>query len=289
MFRKIYNPFRIQYVSDLHLERYTVLPAFSTLLKPCAPYLALAGDIGQPAQLRTFFDWLVPQWKRIFYVAGNHEYYGAKYAERQRELEALTATYPNLHFLHVSSPSFYCEEANVAVVGLTLWSKVSRLSDWKTVADYRQIRFPGAPFPALNAQHDLERMTLATEIRRWGDVGAQVCVITHHLPSFRLLSPRFATSTVNDCFASHCDILLTPPVQLWIYGHTHSCSNQVLGSVLCLCNAKGYEDESVPGWMPNAWMEFPAMDPQEAEAIAKRDQTPLRTATYLEDSEPSFL
>jgi predicted phosphodiesterase len=287
MFRKFANRFCIQYTSDLHLERYVTQPAYESILKPAAPYLALAGDIGHPQQLAPLFAWAAPQWDRIFYVAGNHEYYGASYEERFQELQELVKPYENLHFLHPSSPSFFCEAENVTVVGSTLWSEVSPFGAWKSVADYKAIQ--GATVENLNVLHRAEKAALASEIRAWTDKGAQICAITHHLPSFRLIHPRFAFSTVNDCFASASDALLRPPVRLWIYGHSHACSHKVINKVLCVSNAKGYEEERVTGWRNDVWMEFPFVDPQEAEAVAKVDQTPLRTSTYLEDSEITFM
>lgn len=286
MLRKL---FRIQYTSDIHLELYKTIPDFRTLLKPCAPYLALAGDIGHPAQLRELFSWASPQWKRIFYIAGNHEYYGANYDTRQKELEELSAAYTNLYFLHAGKPSVYCEEENVAVIGTTLWTHVSKAGDWKTVADYSRIRFKGATFTHLNLQHETERALLDAEITSWGNRGAQICVISHHLPSFRLIHPRFAMSTVNDCFASHSDVLLRPPVKLWIYGHTHSASNAVLGKTLCVCNAKGYLGEDVAGWRPNVWIEFPTADPQEVEADVKRHETPLSVRNLEPEEAVEFM
>jgi predicted phosphodiesterase len=293
MLRKL---FRIQYTSDLHLEMYNTLPDFSTFLKPCAPYLALAGDIGHPAQLRDLFAWAAPQWKRIFYIAGNHEYYGAKYEERQKELEELAAPYTNLHFLHAGNPSFYCEEENVAVIGATLWTSVSKTSNWRIVNDYGRIRFSMRPdyagakgkghtFMHLNLQHETERALLDAEITAWSLRGAQICVMTHHMPSFRLIHPRFAMSSVNDCFASHSDVLIRPPVKLWIYGHTHACSHNVLGKIPCVVNAKGYLDEEVAGWRADVWMEFPTADPQVVEAAMKRKETPL----HLEEEELTFV
>ncbi len=289
MFRKVpqlANRFRIQYTSDLHLEHYTNVPSFETFLKPVAPYLALAGDIGHPRQLQDLFDWAAPQWTHIFYVAGNHEYYGSSYEERWKELNDLVAAYPNIHFLHPSS-SFFCEEENVAIVGGTLWSEVSLAGGWRSVADYRAIS--GATVESLNALHRAEKRALDAEIIHWTNQGAQICVITHHLPSFRLIHPRFAMSTVNDCFASVSDALIRPPVRLWIYGHSHVCSHHRIQDVMCVANARGYEEDRVAGWRPDVWMEFPTMDPQEVEAAAKIDQTPLRTATYLEDAELEFL
>lgn len=283
--------FRIQYTSDLHLELYKTLPPFTTFLKPCAPYLALVGDIGHPTQLKELFNWATrqPEWKRIFYVAGNHEFYGGYYEDRMLEIAEIAATFENVHFLHGASPSFFCEEENVAVIGSTLWSAVRRRDELKSISDYKQIRFHGQEtFQALNELHNREKKILDAQIASWTDKGAVICVLTHYLPSFRLIHPRYVYSDLNDCFASMSDALLRPAVRLWIYGHSHCCSHQSIRDILCVCNARGYADEVVAGWKPDVWMGFGCVDPQEAEAAAKRNQTPLRV-TETEGDDVEFM
>ncbi len=287
MLRKMVGKFRIQYTSDLHLELYKQIPRFESLLQPVAPYLALAGDIGHPPQLRELFTWAAPQWKRIFYLPGNHEYYGAILEEREEELRMLVSEYENIHFLHPSSP-FFCEEENVAILGGTLWSEVPRATRWRKCNDYKMIRTnvgneasgedPGlSVFHRLNALHNDHKELLDKQIELWENRGAQLCVITHHLPSYNLIHPHFWGYEVNHCFASTVDSLLRAPVRLWIYGHSHTCSNMTVRNILCVSNAKGYVDERVPGWRPDVWMEFPIGDPQELEAASKVHETPLQT------------
>ncbi len=68
--------FKFQLFSDIHLE-------FSKTffkLPPLTNYLFLAGDIGKLSHLtfKPFFDYCSNNWKEIFYVLGNHEYYSSK-------------------------------------------------------------------------------------------------------------------------------------------------------------------------------------------------------------------
>ena len=285
--------FRIQYASDLHLELYDTLPMFETFLKPCAPYLALAGDIGHPNHVGSLLEWVAPQWKHIFYTPGNHEYYGGVLQEREDALRQLTAAHENVHFLHPAD-AFLLEEENVVVLGGTLWSDVPRVSGWRKCNDYKRIqcgndRNPYRVFEHLNNLHKEHRQLLDNQIDVWADRGAEICVITHHLPSFQLIHPRFWESEVNPCFASTVDALLRPPVRIWIYGHSHACSHHVINGVLCVSNARGYEDERVPGWKPDVWMEFPTRDPQELEATMKIKQTPLQHIDTTEPEDVEFL
>ena len=273
--------FRIQYVSDLHLELQNPIPAFETLLKPCAPYLALAGDIGHPTEVRALFEWATTRWKHIFYVAGNHEYYDfardpalqENIVQRKNQFQEIADSHPNIHFFSGKVGSFFCEEENVAVVGCTLWSLVDPAGlGWQTMNDYRRIRLFGKALiepKHVSAIHQSEKAALEREIERWANRGASICVITHHLPSFHLVNPRWAGHAANECFASNSDALIRPPVRLWIYGHTHTASHHIINGVPVVSNARGYEGEHIGGWSKEAWMEIPYVDPQEAEEAYK--------------------
>lgn len=194
--------FRIQYTNGLRLELYNAVPKFETVLKPVAPYLALADNIGHPLRIRELFAWAAPQWKRIFYI--------------QRILEApIPKEYENIHFLHPGS-SYFCEEENVAVVG------------------------------TFDSVEDLDQ-----QIDIWKYRGAEVCVLSYQRPS---------------------GSLLRPPIRLWIYGDSATCSHNLQNSVLCVSNPLGVKN----GWRPDVWMEFSSRDPQELETFVKKDQTPLR-------------
>lgn len=270
--------FRIQYVSDLHLELYDKL-AFPLVLKPAARYLALAGDIGQPRKTNftSFIEYASKNWDRVFYVAGNHEYYASRRAEQwkyskpqtmfevQTHLQEIIAPYKNVSFLHHDNPSVYLSDENVAIVGSTLWTHIP--NDFKTDAthginDYNYIPIEGDKgiqklTPDItNLIHEKEYAMLESTIDYWGSQKAQVCVITHHMPSYSLISPRYYGSPYNCCFASHAERLMKPHVKAWIYGHTHNAGTGIIKNTICAVNARGYPNESVPGFSREAWLEF---------------------------------
>jgi predicted phosphodiesterase len=282
--------FRIQYASDLHLELFKGVGTsdFTKILKPAAPYLALAGDIGHPKQWKSLLEWASPQWKQIFIVTGNHEYYNSESTkkdtmqDRDIEFAWLAGTHMNVNFLHPTSPSIFLKNENVAVIGSTLWTEVDLSNDaWKRVNDYHNIFVQ--PNKVLTPQdsnwmHAENRWTLELEIEKWRNRGANVCVITHHLPSYRLINPIYQGSQYNSCFAAKCDDLIRYPVRTWIYGHTHNASTISLGKrnerqVICCVNARGYERSEgkpeVAGYIPNAFIEFECEDPETIEEKVK--------------------
>jgi predicted phosphodiesterase len=277
--------FRIQYGSDFHLENPFYNPAsFRELLVPAAPYLVLAGDIGNPydSKFQDFLAYVAAGWQHVFYVAGNHEYYTRQHkstwpaeaggegtrtmCEVQDQLERCFAKYENLHFLHESSPSVYFSEENVAIIGLTLWSHVpDDLAAYvsERVNDYSFIAIKGGTgvrplTPAdTNCLHAAAIQRLTAELETWSRLGARVCIVSHHMPSPLLIRPEYAGLALNCCFASDQRALLRhPAVHCWIYGHTHDAATRVLDGVKTCVNAAGYRGERVYGFRTDAVVEI---------------------------------
>jgi hypothetical protein len=275
--------FRIQYVSDLHLEHLEKC-AFPSIATPSARYLALAGDICQPSHslFTSFLEYTSRNWERVFYVAGNHEYYAgcrshiwttinpSALFETQAQIKAICNRFKNIHFLHHDYPVHYLPTENVAVIGTTLWTHVppdhieiarKGMNDY-SVIPLREEDGTLKPLDpeTTNIFHAKERAMLEAQIDYWGAKRAQVCVITHHMPSFGFISPRYADSPLNVCFASNCEPLMKPHVRAWIYGHTHNSATTIVGNTINVVNARGYPGESVPGFCRDAWVEFPMTD-----------------------------
>jgi len=78
---------KIQYFSDLHLEFFTQkkLDKLFKIIEKKASILALCGDIGYPEQLlyEQFLSRLsAMDYKKIFIISGNHEYYKMEKMEK---------------------------------------------------------------------------------------------------------------------------------------------------------------------------------------------------------------
>ena len=75
--------------------------------------------------------------------------------------------------------------------------------------------------------------------------------MTHHLPHWRSIHPKYEGIRSNPSFASDLDHLVRLPVTLWVHGHTHESLDYVSNGTRVVCNPRGY----LPG-EPN-----PAFDP----------------------------
>ena len=104
--------FRLQYASGLHLEKYNRVH-FPSLVNPAAPYLALAGNIGNSnsAHMQRFFKYANTRWEKVFYVLGNKE------QNQNMMIKKELLPYKNITLLDEYSCSFHFPKDNLAIVG----------------------------------------------------------------------------------------------------------------------------------------------------------------------------
>jgi hypothetical protein len=264
---------RIQYASDLHLELGDA--SFQHILKPVAPVLVLAGDVGRPdmENYGSLLKYCSDNWDDVFVVAGNHEFYNTHPEKKwkipdtmQKRLDlcasAAAATQPNVHFLNRRTVM----RDGVAFMGCTLWTDLSsheavaasKMNDFQMIA----MEDGSALTPsAVTGLHKTDRAWLTREIQGYEEQGIPAVVITHHLPSYGLISPRYAGSPMNPYFASHCDALIRSPVRAWIAGHTHVGMNHYVkhrdqSVTQCAVNPRGYPGEAGTGYSPEMFMDI---------------------------------
>jgi len=251
----------IQYISDLHLEFHdtnntgAIRPEM--FVTPVAPYLVLAGDIGIPT-LRSygaFLHWCSQNWKQVYLVAGNHEFYNVRcpvktdMGSKKEVLRSLCQGLPNVHFLDCETRLI--PETNVRVLGCTLWSEIPDCVRDKAMTymnDARQIlHLKDVPFtPSLmSGVHANQKQWLNQEIHKCELTNEKCLVVTHYLPSYSLIAEKYQGHFLNACFASDCEELMRPPVVGWICGHSHTGVQTTIHGVPCAMNPYGYPGEDV--------------------------------------------
>lgn len=244
---------RFQYMSDLHLEKRSA-PVL-TAAHARAPFLLLAGDIGDPAQpayvefLRTasaLFD-------AVFVVAGNHESHGRGLAEAEAAcVAAADAAAANVFFLsrHRPVPE---PVPGVRVLGCTLWSRVPPEAAEVVLScsgDCRRIS--GFGVGAWNAEHAADVAWLRERLTEAAADGARCLVVTHHPPLMEGTSaPRHEECTgrmrmLRHAFGTDLRPMLrafAAEAPVWVHGHTHHSHVFLDGAVSIAANQRGYEGE----------------------------------------------
>lgn len=236
---------RCSVVSDVHLE-YHPTPNYAELAPlPESDTLIIAGDLGHPYDSKAkwnlhtlgFLKFLKTKFKHVVYVPGNHEYYQCHQLNKaMQEVDVTLAAMcesVGVVFLQCNS---WMHPSGVKIVGCTLWSDicqdaVNRLCDFQRVFPSRQ------DYIQVHRDHS---KWLQQQIQESKD---PLLIVTHHLPSFKAIHPRFTNESINTAFASNLDPLFTNPVIGWISGHTHERVDLLINDIRLYVNPIGYPKE----------------------------------------------
>lgn len=247
---------------------------YLNLVRPSAPILVLAGDIGWPeaAVTKHFLTWCGQNWKRVIWVFGNHEYYLRKplrdmwknhktiLTMETKELHgrALIDEIPNLVLLQNESVCFP-EFPELVFWGSTFWTNIPSseatraymsLNDFKYLAVDAGGSIQEFRIEEWNRFHQNARAHLQGFLESDQVLGKKVVVITHHLPSYSVIQEKFKQNPLNFGYASNSDDLLAhSAIAAWICGHSHG-SVELHEPTQIVLNAHGYPGESVTGYNP---------------------------------------
>ena len=260
--------------SDLHLEFYSGIEPIAgkidreihdTDIKDRVIFLC--GDIGNPFH-QTYSDFMKfcsSNFRYVVIIAGNHEYYNIDDTQRTMtetddQIEMLSYSHSNVFFLNGG----YCilKEFKMIVLGATLWSKVlvnqkgindfnyivtdesHRTNSNLTIKEYRQMH--------LSQLEDLtDKVVEISQIRERDEYSDyRLIVMTHHLPSYSLISEQFKDSMSNQFFATDLDYLFemfnansTTKIDYWFCGHTHTRTVEEKCGTKIVVNPYGYPNE----------------------------------------------
>jgi hypothetical protein len=254
--------FSLQIASDLHLEfQKNAIERWCDIIEPSAPNLALVGDI---CELSNKFIWcefiqrLVPHWKHIFIVNGNHEYY----ASDQKPKHCVTALQINQKDwvksngwtnVHILENEVY-ELEDMRILGCTLWSRIpcwAQSSITKQLNDYRRImiqddeKVQPISVNVTNGWHEKSVQWLYKTIQE--DRSDKWCVVlTHHAPLMTGTSdPKYEGKKFNHAFATDLSGMIHLPIKLWVFGHTHFPTDIIHHQCRIVSNPLGYGNEDI--------------------------------------------
>jgi hypothetical protein len=168
-------------------------------------------------------------------------------------LRAECGAFPNVSFLQKTAVDL--PEENCVVLGCTLWTEVMSLvagQATQLMNDYRSIYLDGgkpasvADLNAVHADHFAWLQSTVSEARA-ARPGARIVVLTHHLPSFRMIAQRFEGNELNSCFASGALEKIAVKPTCWLFGHSHIREYKILDGVCCGINSFGYMGEQPVG------------------------------------------
>jgi hypothetical protein len=207
----------LQYISDIHLETRTTIPKIPV----ASENLALIGDIGNPFEdiYYDFLKYTSNNFKRVILISGNHEYWHHKKRVRtvDKRLKYLANKLDNVEYLNNS----HTQLENYTILGSTLWAS-----------------------KGYNIKHEIDVDWLEETIENSEN---KLIVLTHYLPSFKLIVPEFQHpkyDKIRDRYATDLEYLIKKPIDAWLCGHSHCVTELEINNVFCAINAFGHESRS---------------------------------------------
>ena len=235
---------KLAIASDLHIE-FGPVELKNT---EGADALILAGDILVVADLRVwhkaFFEECLEEFKNVFYVFGNHEFYHHDLIRAKPMVAEITKAMKGFHILDNNS----VELDGKTFFGGTMWTNMNnddpmaKLAVSRGMNDFRIVTKASDRFTPDHAMEEWN-MTVSKLEETVSATNNDVVVITHHAPSPSSIHEKYKNDTLmNGNFHSNMDefILNNPQIQLWIHGHTHDPFDYGIGGTRVFCNPRGY-------------------------------------------------
>jgi predicted phosphodiesterase len=238
---------KIQILSDQHIEFKKNYGYVINRMIPRADVLVIAGDFCNHTPMREKFiqEHLLPKWKHIIMIPGNHDLWDDSwdhpsfgFHRQVFEKNGNKCYYVNNQIIEIDDVSFICS---------TMWTHIGAVNSFSihnSMGDYDMI--DGLTVEKINEYHLLNRGFLNESMYKLTNVKTKRVIVTHHVPSFNLISPAWRNHTLNEAFAADMDTFIMmhgDDVSLWIHGHSHDCVDKYLGDIRFVRNPMGYPHE----------------------------------------------
>ena len=242
-FLKSFLTMKIQYCSDLHLE----FPENQKFLRRnpltvVGDILVIAGDLVTFRDLEKgheFMDFVCDHYSAVYWVPGNHEYYGSDITDKPVPLcEKIRENFflVNNHSITVGG---------IKLVLTTLWSRIDPRHEWdiqRSLTDFSAIAHSGRKFTTRDFTflHEESLRFLKGAFQEPGD--EPIVVVTHHVPSLMNYPKIYKNSPLTGAFAVELfDLVEDLGAAGWIYGHHHVNTPEfTIGRTKMLTNQLGY-------------------------------------------------
>ena len=234
---------KIQYCSDLHLE----FPENNKymnkhLLEVAGEVLILAGDIlpfGLHKKQTGFIDFVADHFEMVYWIPGNHEYYGydlATVANPLLEKIRSNVWLVNNQVIMYKDVNFICS---------TLWSRIEvvhALEIQRSISDFFSIQWEGKKL-TTEQFNELHNQSVSFLEKAFKEKNTDKTVaVTHHVPTLDQYPKKYRNSPLSGAFVTELyDLIHDSGANYWIYGHHHyNIPEFKIGATAMLTNQLGY-------------------------------------------------
>ena len=253
---------KFQVFSDIHLEFYN----YNIRIPVLEDYLFLAGDIGKISDVnyKQFFDYCSENWKSVYYVLGNHEYYHnhQTYDFLNNKYKEFIKNYNNIYLLDNNGVELVNDNITYYVYGSTLWSnpistnglndfskiKVKNNKNWNVGIDLQEFQnlHNTSIIKMIDTLKDKENIIMLTHFPPLRKTEYQINTTIH--PKYigiNYSNEYFANDLTNNTLKKYniSENDFYKNIIIWISGHTHYCYDFIYLNTRFISNAIGYSNE----------------------------------------------
>jgi DNA repair exonuclease SbcCD nuclease subunit len=248
-------------MSDIHNEFYLEINGedyhIPELENDSDSILILAGDIGLLNRKQTWLNFLEKcsnQFKSIFLVEGNHEWYHGNI-----EKHSYQKCISEHRIKNTFTGNLIMEREKIAIISATLWSDfdggnpLAMFDASQRLNDYYLIKV-GTEYSRLKPEYILslhykQKKLLFETVDHYSALGYKIIVVTHHHPSLQGIVPYYRNDALNATYVSNLEKeVLSRRIAYWICGHCHTAMEYAIGETQVICNPKGYPHEQGNGF-----------------------------------------
>jgi len=242
----------IRVASDIHLE--FGMDDYNFILPPLPEdpetVLILAGDIHTGTSATDeFLPFVSSRFAHVFYVLGNHEFYGFDFNTVAEDIRYEIDDITNVTLLDDD----YFIHNGVRFVGSTLWTDVKKRDPLSimlvrnSMNDYRAIKKAGSRLSVYDTiDHPEESVEYLKNTLNTPFDGPTV-VVTHHGPSYQSAHYMYRgnrAEQLNVAYYSDLEYLMHEyNISYWFHGHTHSTMSYEINGCKVRMNPRGYGEE----------------------------------------------
>lgn len=225
---------KIAFCSDLHLDHHN----HDIDLKSDADILILIGDIVEYNNYplyKYWFEKVSKQYDHIYYILGNHEYYGHDVTK------SIDFDLPK-NFTILEND--FVEFDDFILYGGTMWTDfklcnpISMFDIEKRIADFKIIK-------NINKGYMIDKFHVFINKLDNIKTDKKLIVASHFSPSEQNIVEPFINSTINGYFHVPLDnYIYDSNIDYWLFGHIHSNHDFIINNTRVISNCYGYNKDS---------------------------------------------
>lgn len=214
-----------QIASDIHIERiYPQKIDIQNIIKPSCPNLILAGDIGRYSFIKNYYEDFLTElcvnFKKVYFVLGNHEYFSKEKTISEIKCDFLNLTNKISNLTILDDSGIDIDNTDIRLYGSTLWSKIPDHYKGDRPIFYESDKKVNTLW--FNLQYYKSLFMIEKEVRE--NKKKKIVIISHYPPLCKgVIRDENLKNPYRFYYTNNIKYLLGKErIHTWISGHTHA-------------------------------------------------------------------